>query len=40
VFFTRPISLGFMIASILILIAMILPAIRKKKQQALEEGGG
>jgi putative tricarboxylic transport membrane protein len=40
VFFTRPISLAFMIASILILIAMILPAIRKKKQQALEEGGG
>jgi putative tricarboxylic transport membrane protein len=40
VFFTRPISLGFMIASILILIAMVLPAMRKKKQQALEEGGG
>jgi putative tricarboxylic transport membrane protein len=40
VFFTRPISLAFMIASILILVAMILPAIRKQKEQALEEGGG
>jgi putative tricarboxylic transport membrane protein len=40
VFFTRPISLAFMIVSILILVSMILPAIRKKKEQALEEGGG
>jgi len=40
VFFTRPISLGFMIASILILITMVLPAIRKKKEQAYQEGGG
>ncbi|HYC49421.1 MAG TPA: tripartite tricarboxylate transporter permease [Burkholderiales bacterium] len=40
VFFTRPISLSFMIASMLILIFMVLPAIRKKKEQALEEGGG
>jgi TctA family transporter len=40
VFFTRPIACAFMIASILILLAMVLPAIRKKKQQALEEGGG
>ena len=40
VFFTRPISLAFMIASILILVVMVLPAIRKKKEQALEEGGG
>ena len=31
VFFTRPISLGFMIATILILIIMALPAIRKKR---------
>ena len=35
VFFTRPISLAFMIASALILITMVLPAIRKKKEQAL-----
>ena len=40
VFFTRPISLAFMISSALILVSMILPAIRKKKEQALEEGGG
>jgi len=40
VFFTRPISLGFMIASILILITMVLPAIRKKKEQVYAEGGG
>jgi hypothetical protein len=29
-----------MIASILLLVAMILPTIRKKKQQAYVEGGG
>jgi hypothetical protein len=29
-----------MIASILILVTMILPSFRKKKEQALEEGGG
>jgi TctA family transporter len=40
VFFTRPISLGFMIASLVILISMILPAMRKKKQEVFEEGGG
>jgi putative tricarboxylic transport membrane protein len=40
VFFTRPIAAAFMIASILILITMILPSFRKKKQQVLEEGGG
>jgi len=39
VFFTRPISSAFMIASILILIVMILPAIRKKKEAAYEGGG-
>lgn len=40
VFFTRPISAGFMVAAILILIVMVLPAFRKKKEQAYEEGGG
>jgi TctA family transporter len=40
VFFTRPIAASFMIASILILVTMILPSFRKKKEQALEEGGG
>jgi len=38
VFFTRPISLGFMIASLLILFTMILPSIRKKKIEAFEGG--
>ncbi|MBI1990095.1 MAG: tripartite tricarboxylate transporter permease, partial [Betaproteobacteria bacterium] len=40
VFFTRPISLAFMIVAVIILITMILPAVRKKKEQAYEEGGG
>ena len=40
VFFTRPISLGFMIASALILITMIMPAVRKKKEDAYTQGGG
>ncbi|MBI2297090.1 MAG: tripartite tricarboxylate transporter permease, partial [Betaproteobacteria bacterium] len=37
VFFTRPISLAFMIASLVILITMIAPAIRKKKEQAYQQ---
>jgi len=40
VFFTRPISLGFMLAAILILAIMFVPAIRQKKEQAYAEGGG
>ena len=40
VFFTRPISGGFMIASILILVVMVLPAIRQKKEKVYTEGGG
>jgi TctA family transporter len=40
VFFTRPISAGFMVASILILLAMVLPSIRKKKEEAIVQGGG
>jgi TctA family transporter len=40
VFFTRPISLAFMIAAGLILLMMILPAIRQKKEVAYEAGGG
>ena len=39
VLFTRPISAGFMIASLLILITMFLPAIRKRKIEAYEGGG-
>ena len=40
VFFTRPIALAFMIASVLILLTMIMPAVRKKKETAYEAGGG
>ncbi len=34
VFFTRPISLAFMIATLLILVVMIAPAVRKKREEA------
>jgi TctA family transporter len=37
VFVTRPISAGFLIATFLLLAVMILPAIRKKREQALVE---
>jgi putative tricarboxylic transport membrane protein len=37
VFFTRPISAGFLIAALLLLIVMALPAIRKKREEVLEE---
>jgi TctA family transporter len=38
VFITRPISAGFLIAAVLLLIVMVLPAVRRKRDQALEEG--
>jgi TctA family transporter len=31
VFFTRPISLGFILATVLILIVMVLPAVRRRR---------
>jgi TctA family transporter len=37
VFFTRPISAAFLIATILLLIVMIMPNIRKKRDQAYQE---
>jgi TctA family transporter len=37
VFFTRPISAGFLIATILLLVVMILPAVRKKKEEVTTE---
>jgi len=40
VFFTRPISLSFMLAGGLILFTMIAPSIRKRKEEAYEAGGG
>jgi TctA family transporter len=40
VFVTRPISGAFMALSLFVLIIMVLPAIRRKKEQAYQEGGG
>ncbi|HSW50581.1 MAG TPA: tripartite tricarboxylate transporter permease, partial [Bryobacteraceae bacterium] len=37
VFFTRPISAGFLIATALLLFFMIMPAVRKKREEALSE---
>src|SRR5919204_2273805 len=39
VFFTKPISAGFMIASIILLIIVALPAIRKKREEVFVEEG-
>ena len=36
VFVTRPISLGFIIATVLILIVMIVPAVRKRREAIAE----
>ena len=38
VFFTKPISGAFLIASIILLVILLLPNIRKKREQAFEEG--
>jgi TctA family transporter len=40
VFFVRPIAGTFMALSFILLIIMVLPAIRRKKTQAYEGGGG
>jgi TctA family transporter len=37
VFFQKPISLGFMIASVVLLVAVALPAIRAKREEAFVE---
>ena len=37
VFFQKPISLGFMIASAALLVVVALPAIRKKREEAFVE---
>jgi TctA family transporter len=36
VFVTRPISLAFIIATVLILVVMIVPAIRQRREQIAE----
>jgi putative tricarboxylic transport membrane protein len=37
VFFTKPISAGFMIASVILLVAVAMPAIRKKREEVFVE---
>ena len=37
VFFQKPISLGFMVASAILLVLVALPAIRKKRDEAFVE---
>jgi TctA family transporter len=37
VFFQKPISLGFMIASAILLVIVLLPTIRKKREEAFQE---
>src|SRR5919201_1708803 len=37
VFFTKPISCGFMIASVILLVVVALPAIRKKREEVFAE---
>jgi TctA family transporter len=37
VFFTKPISAGFMIASLILLVIVALPAIRKKREEVFVE---
>jgi TctA family transporter len=37
VFFTRPISLGFLIATVTLLLILVVPTIRKKREEATAE---
>jgi putative tricarboxylic transport membrane protein len=37
IFISRPISAAFLIATVLLLFSMILPAIRKRREEALQE---
>jgi putative tricarboxylic transport membrane protein len=39
VFVTRPISLAFLLVATLLLLTMILPAFRRRKEQIIDEGG-
>jgi TctA family transporter len=38
IFITHPISLGFLIAAVALIILMVSPTIRRKKDQAVLEG--
>jgi TctA family transporter len=37
VFFTRPISASFLLAAVLLLLVMVLPAVRRKREMAVDE---
>jgi len=37
VFITKPISAGFIIASVILLVIVMLPALRKKRQEVFVE---
>jgi TctA family transporter len=39
VFVTRPISAGFLVATVLLLLVMILPAFKRKREKALDAAG-
>jgi TctA family transporter len=39
VFFTRPLSLGMLIAAALLLLIIVLPAVRKTREEAFQEEG-
>jgi putative tricarboxylic transport membrane protein len=40
VFITRPISAGFLLATVLFLLVIIIPAVRARRREALEEEPG
>ena len=37
VFFTRPISLTFLVAAVVLLVVLALPALRAKREEAMQE---
>jgi TctA family transporter len=37
VFFTRPISLAFLLAAVALLVVIALPALRAKREEAMQE---
>ena len=37
VFFTRPLSLGLLIVALALLVVVVLPAVRKKREEAFQE---
>jgi TctA family transporter len=37
VFFTRPLSLGLLIVAAILLVMVVLPAVRRKREEAFQE---